>query len=92
MGYIEKSWLPHAKKMYKYMVKQFIQEDETGSICGKSCCKAISLTRCCEVGGLGGKNNRMGDYKYYLSEPIRDNDSKGTGPFIWASLEMEKLK
>lgn len=92
MGYIEKRWLPHAKKMYKYMVKQFIQEDETGSICGKSCCKAISLTRCCEVGGLGGKNNRMGDYKYYLSEPIRDNDSKGTGPFIWASLEMEKLK
>ena len=28
---------------------------------------------------------------YYLSEPVRDNDAKGIGPFIWASLEMEQL-
>lgn len=26
-----------------------------------------------------------------MSEPIRDNDAKGIGPFIWASLEMERL-
>ena len=25
-----------------------------------------------------------------MSEPIRDNDAKGVGPFIWASLEMEQ--
>lgn len=25
-----------------------------------------------------------------MSEPIRDNDPKGVGPFIWASLEMEQ--
>jgi hypothetical protein len=25
-----------------------------------------------------------------MSEPIRDNDGKGVGPFIWASLEMEQ--
>ena len=34
---------------------------------------------------------RDGSYEYYLSEPIRDNDAKGVGPFIWASLEMEAL-
>ena len=34
---------------------------------------------------------RDGGYAYYLSEPIRDNDAKGVGPFIWASLEIEKL-
>ena len=34
---------------------------------------------------------RDGSYAYYLSEPIRDNDAKGVGPFIWASLEMEDL-
>ena len=34
---------------------------------------------------------RDGSYDYYLSEPIRDNDAKGVGPFIWASLEMEML-
>ena len=33
---------------------------------------------------------RDGSYDYYLSEPVRDNDAKGVGPFIWASLEYEK--
>jgi hypothetical protein len=26
-----------------------------------------------------------------MSEAIRDNDAKGIGPFIWASLEMERM-
>jgi hypothetical protein len=34
---------------------------------------------------------RDGSFDYYISEPIRDNDAKGVGPFIWASLEMEAL-
>jgi len=34
---------------------------------------------------------RDGSFSYYLSEPVRDNDAKGVGPFIWASLEMEAL-
>ena len=34
---------------------------------------------------------RDGSYQYYLSEQVRDNDAKGLGPFIWASLEMEQL-
>lgn len=34
---------------------------------------------------------RDGSFEYYISEPIRDNDGKGVGPFIWASLEMEKM-
>lgn len=39
------------------------------------------------------KENRRrdGSYEYYLSEPVRDNDAKGIGPFIWASLEMEDM-
>ena len=68
--------------------------------------KTISLTQCCSVAGLGPgiskkvlkaapnvKENRHrdGSYEYYLSEPIRDNDAKGVGPFIWASLEYEAL-
>ena len=68
--------------------------------------KTISLTQCCSVAGLGPgiskkvlkaapnvKENRRrdGSYEYYLSEPIRDNDAKGVGPFIWASLEYEAL-
>ena len=34
---------------------------------------------------------RDGSFDYYMSEPIRDNDAKGVGPFIWASLEMESM-
>jgi rhamnogalacturonyl hydrolase YesR len=44
------------------------------------------------VSGLGPEKspNRDGSFEYYMSEPIRDNDAKGIGPFIWASLEMER--
>jgi len=83
MGYLDSSLLPYAKKVYEDVVREFISTDETGH---------ISIEKCCSVGGLGGSSNRMGDFAYYLSEPIRPNDSKGVGPFIWASLEMEKLK
>lgn len=83
MGYLDAELLPYAKKLYADVVREFISTDEQG---------LISIEKCCSVGGLGGNNNRMGDFAYYLSEPIRPNDSKGVGPFIWASLEMEKIK
>ena len=82
-GYLDASLLPYAKKLYEDVVKAFISTDESGH---------ISLEKCCAVGGLGGSSKRMGDFAYYLSEPVRPNDSKGVGPFIWASLEMENLK
>lgn len=83
LGYLDASLKPYAKELYPKFVKEFISTDENG---------LISIEKCCSVGGLGGSNNRMGDYAYYLSEPIRPNDSKGVGPFIWASLEIERLK
>ncbi len=83
LGYIDQSYSEYAVDLYDKLVKTFISTDEQGR---------ISLEQCCSVGGLGGSNNRMGDYAYYLSEPIRPNDSKGVGPFIWASLEIEQLK
>ena len=83
LGFLDKDLLPYAKELYANVVKTFISTDEEGW---------ISLDQCCSVGGLGGNGNRMGDFAYYLSEPIRSNDSKGVGPFVWASLEMERLK
>ena len=98
-----KGWVTDPKyreagiKAYEGIIDNFIREDEDGT---------ISLTDCCVVAGLGPgisdavlkaapkvKENkrRDGSYAYYLSEPIRDNDAKGVGPFIWASLEMEDL-
>ena len=80
MGYLDESLKPYARELYTNLVKEFISTDDQGR---------ISLEKCCSVGGLGGSSNRMGDFDYYLSEPIRPNDSKGVAPFIWASLEIE---
>lgn len=82
MGWLDPSVKEFAVKSYDSLVRTFITYDEAG---------LMSINSCCSVGGLGGKQNRMGDYAYYLSEPVRSNDPKGVGPFIWASLEMERL-
>lgn len=83
MGYLDSALLPQAKDNYNKLIKTFITENSDGT---------ISLTSCCAVAGLGGKDMRSGKYDYYLSEPVRDNDPKGVGPFIWASLEIERLE
>jgi unsaturated rhamnogalacturonyl hydrolase len=38
---------------------------------------------------LGGNLYRDGSYEYYVGEPIVEDDFKGVGPFILASLERE---
>lgn len=70
-------------KAYNAILKNFIKTNDD---------KTISLTHCCAVSGLGPEKspNRDGSFEYYMSEPIRENDAKGIGPFIWASLEMER--
>lgn len=42
----------------------------------------------CAVAGLGGTPYRDGSIAYYLSEPVRDDDCKGAGPFILAATEL----
>ena len=88
-GYLGEKFRDAGVKAYKGIIDQFIQVNPD---------KTISLTKCCSVSGLGPgpgpyvkKPNfkRDGSFNYYMSEPIRDNDAKGVGPFIWASLEME---
>ena len=96
-GYLGEKYLHAGIKAYKGIIDNFIRVNGD---------KTISLTQCCAVAGLGPgmspsvqkaapkvKENRKrdGSFAYYLSEPIRDNDAKGVGPFIWASLEMEQL-
>ena len=81
MGYLDESLTGYAEKVYAALLDEFVTTDpETG---------LVSLENCCAVAGLGGSGNRSGDYEYYLSEPVRPNDSKGIGPLVWASLEME---
>ena len=80
-GYIDKKYMQNALKGYNGILKEFIKVDEKG---------IVSLEKCCSVGGLGGNPYRDGSFEYYMSEPIRANDPKGTGPFIMASIELNK--
>lgn len=44
-----------------------------------------------KVGGLGGNPYRDGSFAYYISEPIHPDDWKGVGPFIFSTLEAERI-
>ena len=74
--------LNEAKAAYRSMLDTFVTTDKDG---------LVNLNQCCEVAGLGGKDNRSGDYDYYINERICSNDPKGIGPLIWAALEFERL-
>ena len=86
LGYFGEGMKKAGIKGYMGILKEFVKVNPD---------KTVSLTRCCEVSGLGPDNpksrRRDGSFEYYISEPIRDNDGKGIAPFIWTSLEMEKM-
>ena len=91
LGYLDESYKKAGVKAYNGIIKRLIKVNAD---------KTISLTDCCSVSGLGPgpgpyvktpNYKRDGSFEYYMSEPIRDNDAKGVGPFIWASLEMEQM-
>ena len=71
----------YAKTCYGQLLETFVTTGSDG---------LVNLNRCCEVAGLGGKENRSGTYDYYINEKIRSNDPKGIGPLIWAALEYER--
>lgn len=83
MGYLPKKYRNTAIRGYNGIVSDLIRDNGDGT---------ISLTRCCSVAGLGGKPYRDGSYAYYIGEPVRDNDPKGVGPFILASLEIHNIQ
>ena len=74
-----KDW---ARSTYEGFLDYFLYTDEQG---------LPAIKDCCEVAGLGGKENRSGDYDYYINEKRRSNDPKGIGPYINASLEYDRL-
>ena len=80
LGLLNSITVDDAVEKYARLLETFVSVDEDG---------CVNLNHCCEVAGLGGKDNRSGDYDYYINEPVRSNDPKGIGPLIWAALEME---
>lgn len=83
LGYLPREMRDEAMHRYEQFVDRFVRENPDGT---------ISLTDCCAVAGLGGKQQRSGTFEYYISEPVIENDCKGVGPFIWASLEYDRAR
>lgn len=80
-GYLDENYKQYAEKGYDGILKEFIEVDENG---------LVNLTQICAVAGLGGDPYRDASFEYYVSEPLQTNDLKGTGPFIKASLELNR--
>jgi len=81
-GYLDKTYLSHAKKAYRGILKNLIKVRDDGR---------LVITPVCAGAGLGGDPYRDGSYEYYINENKRDNDPKAVGPFIMASILYEKL-
>ena len=102
-GYVDSQYRDAGIKAYKGMIKNFIKVHVDKTISLTQCCSVAGLGPAAtpEVeaamkqinpkGQVKENKKRDGSYEYYLSEPIRDNDAKGVGPFLWASLEMEMM-
>ncbi len=80
-GYLPAEYKKLANKAFDGLTKQLMKVDADGT---------ITLTQACQVAGLGGTPYRDGSYEYYVNERKKDNDPKGTGPFILAALELNR--
>lgn len=83
LGYVDKRFALVGKKVFEGICKKYLTETD-----GK-----LNLGGICLVAGLGPENNprRNGTYEYYISEPVVENDAKGTGPFVMAYTEIKQL-
>ena len=102
-GYVSEKYKDAGIKAYKGLIKNFIKVHPDKTISLTNCCSVAGLgpavtpeveaamKKINPKGSVNENTKRDGSYAYYLSEPIRDNDAKGIGPFLWASLEMEML-
>ena len=102
-GYLGTKYRDAGVKAYQGIIDNFIRVNTDKTISLTQCCSVAglgpaatpeveaALKKINPKGSVKENSKRDGSFDYYLSEPIRDNDAKGVGPFIWASLEMEKL-
>lgn len=87
LGWLDKeTYMPVAEKAYNGLVKEFIREQEDGT---------IDIIQTCASAGLGPAkdHSRTGTTNYYLCGKdvrITQNEGKAVGTFILASLEWER--
>lgn len=83
LGYVDKRFSAVGKEVFEGICNKYLTERD-----GK-----LNLGGICLVAGLGPESNkrRNGSYEYYISEPVVENDAKGTGPFVMAYTEIKQL-
>lgn len=83
LGFVDKRFAAVGEEVFNGICNEYLSETD-----GK-----LNLGGICLMAGLGPENNRRrdGTYEYYISEPIVENDAKGTGPFVMAYTEIKQL-
>ncbi len=82
-GYIDAdTYRPYLDRAVDGIINEFISETDD----------RLDITMGCSVAGLGPADNtrRDGTLDYYFSEPIRNNDFKGVGPFLYLATTYER--
>lgn len=84
LGYLDSRFAKVGKRVFEGICNKYLTETNG----------ALNLGGICLVAGLGPENNprRDGTYEYYVSEPVVENDAKGTGPFVMAYTEVMQIK
>ncbi len=84
LGFVDKRFAAVGEKVFNGICREYLTETDG----------ELNLGGICLMAGLGPENNptRDGTYEYYISEPIVENDAKGTGPFVMAYTEIKMLK
>ena len=83
LGIIDGRFAKVGEEVFNGICSEYLTEED-----GK-----LNLGGICLVAGLGPENNRRrdGTFEYYISEPVVENDAKGTGPFVMAYTELMQL-
>ncbi|MCD8372767.1 MAG: glycoside hydrolase family 88 protein [Clostridia bacterium] len=83
LGFVDKRFAKIGESVFNGICSEYLTETD-----GK-----LNLGGICLVAGLGPENNprRNGTFEYYISEPVVENDAKGTGPFVMAYTEIKQL-
>lgn len=83
LGYVDKKFAKVGQTVFNGICQKYLTSTD-----GK-----LNLGGICLVAGLGPENNprRNGTFEYYISEPVVENDAKGTGPFVMAYTEIKQL-
>lgn len=81
LGYLPERYGNAGEKAFQGIVDKILSVNEDGT---------IGLGGICLVAGLGGEDRRDGTPEYYYSEPVVENEAKGTAPFILAYTEIAR--